>query len=181
MPLYGEGSVQERAAEFGLEIPDSNYENLWDLVTELVGFHYSGSEYYDLYSTEVTILLRSVALLLRTEFSIVGDKTLFLIAESFLEDMGISSASEEIMKLAISTFGEVSAAEYALVALASPIIYAFAYDDDGVDDNDGVIEGYGTSSFITNLQSLGDKYSMIIERTIFYVMQMVDILMKIIA
>ncbi len=181
MPLYGEGSVQERAAEFGLEIPESDYENLWDLMTELVGFHYSGSEYYDLYSTEVTILLRSVALLLRTEFSIVGDKTLFLIAESFLEDMGIGSASEEIMKLAISVFGEVSAAEYALVALASPILYAFAYDDDGVDDNNGVIEGYGTSSFTTNVQNLGDKYSMIIERTIFYVKQMVEILMKIVA
>ncbi len=181
MPLYGEGSVQERAAEFGLEIPDSNYENLWDLVTELVGFHYSGGEYYDLYSTEVTILLRSVALLLRTEFSVVGDKTLFLIAESFLEDMGIGSASEEIMKLAISVFGEVSAAEYALVALASPILYSFAYDDDGVHDNDGVIEGYGTSSFENNLQNLGDKYAMILDRTVFYLTQMVTILLKIIA
>lgn len=181
MPLYGEGSVQERAAEFGLEIPDSDYENLWDLVTELVGFHYSGSEYYDLYSTEVTILLRSVALLLRTEFSILGDKTLFLIAESFLEDLGIESASEEIMKLAISVFGEVSAVEYALVAIASPILYSFAYDDDGVDDNNGTLEGYGTSSFVGNVQNLSDKFSRILERTIFYVMQMVEILLKIIA
>ena len=181
MPLYGEGSVQERAAEFGLEIPDSDYENLWDLVTELVGFHYSGSEYYDLYSTEVTILLRSVALLLRTEFSILGDKTLFLIAESFLEDLGIESASEEIMKLAISVFGEVSAVEYALVAIASPILYSFAYDDDGVDDNNGTLEGYGTSSFAGNVQNLSDKFSRILERTIFYVMQMVEILLKIIA
>ncbi len=180
-PLYGEGSVQERAAEFGLEIPDSDYENLWDLMTELVGFHYSGGEYYDLYSPEVTILLRSVALLLRTEFSIVGDKTLFLVAESFLDDMGISSLSEEIMKVAGSVFGEVSAAEYALVALASPILYSFAYDDDGVHDNDGVIEGYGTSSFENNLQNLGDKYSMILERTVFYLTQMVTILLKVMA
>lgn len=180
-PLYGEGSIQERAAEFGLEIPDSDYENLWDLVTDLVSFHYAGGEYYDLYSTEVTILLRSVALLLRTEFSIVGDKTLFLVAESFLDDMGISSLSEEIMKVAGSVFGEVSAAEYALVALASPILYAFAYDDDGVHDNDGVIEGYGTSSFETNLQNLGDKYAMILDRTIFYLTQMVTILLKIVA
>lgn len=180
MPLYGEGSVQERAAEFGLEIPDSDYENLWDLMTDLVSFHYAGGEYYDLYSTEVTILLRSVALLLRTEFSIVGDKTLFLIAESFLEDMGMESASEELMKLAISVFGEVSAAEYALVAIASPLLYAFAYDDDGVHDNDGVIEGYGTSTVEGNIQNVADNIDRIINKVVFYLLQAIDILFKIV-
>ncbi len=181
MPLYGEGSVQQKAAEFGLEIPDSDYENLWDLMTDLVGFHYSGSEYYDLYSTEVTILLRSVALLLRTELSAIGDETLFKLADSFLEDMGISSASEELMKLAISVFGEVSAVEYALVALVSPLIYSFAYDSDGVDDNNGTLEGYGTTDVVNNLGNIYANITSFIDKLTFYINQMVDILLKIIS
>ncbi len=181
LPLYGEDSIQSRAAEFGLEIPESNYENLWDLVTEIVAFHYAGSEKYDLYSTEVTILLRSVAYLLRYEFSVIGDETLFKLADSFLEDMGIASASSELMKLAISVFGEVSAVEYALVAIASPIIYSFAYDDDEMDDNNGVIEGYGATSFIGNVENVYLNVQRIVDKVIFYINQITTILMKIIA
>lgn len=180
MPLYGENSVAHKAAKFGLEIPGSDYENLWDLVTELVSYHYAGGEYFDLYSTEVQILLKGVATLLRTEFSIIGDETLFKLAESFLDDMGIESLSEEIMKLGIATFGEVSAVEYALLALASPIIYSFAYDDDGVHDNDGVLEGYGTTTVEGNIQNVAENIEKIINKVVFYLLQAAEILLKII-
>ncbi len=179
-PLYGEGSVQQRAADFGIEIPDSDYENLWDLVTELVSYHYAGGEYFDLYSTEVQILLRSVAMLLRSEFAILGDETLFKLAESFLDDMGINSISEEIMQLGIATFGEISAVEYALLALASPLLYSFAYDNDGVHDNDGVIEGYGTKTVGNNLLNVGEKIIGFVGKVVFYLFQATEILVKVI-
>ena len=178
MPLYGEDSVQSRAAEFGLEIPESDYKNLWDLVTDLVGYHYAGSEYYDLYSTEVTILLRSVAYLLRAEFSTVGDELLFKLADSFLEDMGISSASAELMKLGIDMFGEISGVEYFLLAVTSPLIYSFAYDDDPMDDNNGVIEGYGATDVMGNITNVFDNIDSFIDKVVFFIKQMVDILMK---
>lgn len=179
-PLYGEDSVQQRAADFGIEIPESDYENLWDLVTDLVSFHYAGGEYYDLYSTEVQILLRSVAMLLRTEFAILGDETLFKIAELFLDDMGMTSVSEELMQLGIATFGEISAVEYALLALVSPLIYSFAYDDDGVHDNDGVIEGYGTKTVEGNLANISDKITTFVSKVVFYLLQAAEIALKII-
>ena len=56
----------ELAKKYNIDIPDSEYKNAWDLATELVAAHYSGGESFELDSTEVTILLRTVSLILKT-------------------------------------------------------------------------------------------------------------------
>lgn len=76
MPLYGEGSVQQLAAEYNIEIPDSDYINGWDLATDLVAAHYAGEESKTLDSPEVAILLRTVALILKDVPSTVNDEVL---------------------------------------------------------------------------------------------------------
>jgi hypothetical protein len=58
----------------------------------------------------------------------------------------------------------VTAGEYLLVAIASPLLDSFA-NDDGVDDNKGAIDGYGNTdragnmadNFIDTTMSIGDK------------------------
>lgn len=143
-PLYGEGSIQELAAEYNIDIPDSEYENGWDVATELVSWHYAGSEPYDLYSRDITIFLRLVALLLKDDLATVSDEVFFAAANELFSYLGTDSIVTDITKLGTSVFGGVTSAEYFLLALVSPLISAFIADDDGVDDNNGTIPGYGT-------------------------------------
>lgn len=178
-PFYGEGGIQELAAEYGLVIPDSEYETPWHLVTSLLGMHYAGSEYYDLESTEVTMLLRTLVLILRVDFANIFD-SLFLVglANKVLSNMGIDSISHELTKLGIKVFGSVNALEYAVLGLISPLLYSFAYDDDGVDDNFGTLPGYGTVDATSNLNNLADKYNNIINSIIKSMTMMVKYALK---
>lgn len=179
MPFYGENSIQELAKEYGLEIPDSDYETPWHLVTALVGMHYAGSEYYDLESTEVTMLLRTLVLILRVDFANITD-ALFLVdlANKALATFGIESISDELTKLGIKVFGSVNVLEYAILGLISPLLYAFAYDDDGVDDNNGTLPGYGTVDTLNNLSNITANISNIINKIISTVTMMLKYALK---
>ncbi len=143
-PLYGEGGIQELAAEYNLEIPDSEYENGWDIVTELVSWHYAGSEPYNIYSRDITIFLRLVSLLLKDDLATIADDVLLKAANQLFSVFGTDSVITDITKLATSILGPVSAVEYFLIALVSPLVCAFIADDDGVEDNNGTLPGYGT-------------------------------------
>ena len=178
-PFYGEGGIQELAAEYGLEIPDTEYETPWHLVTSLLGMHYAGSEYYDLESTEVTMLLRTLVLILRVDFANITD-SFFLVnlANKVLANLGITSISHELTKLGIEVFGSVNTLEYAILGLISPLLYSFAYDDDGVDDNNGTLPGYGTVDAMSNIGNLTDKYTHIINTTIFWASMMLKYALK---
>ena len=154
MPLYGENSAQELAKEYGLEIPDSGYENGWDLVTSLVAMHYAGEEAYTLDSTEVTVLLRTAALILRTDLPAISDELLLGAADAIMAHLGTLPYAQELKNLGIISSAPVTPAEYFLLAIASPLIYSFAYDDDGINDNNGVLPGYGTVSFTGNLNNI---------------------------
>lgn len=179
MPLYGENSVQALAAEYDIDIPDSDYQNAWDLATELVSAHYAGSEAYDLESTEVTIFLRTIALILRTDLAAVSDEIFFKAANALLADMGIESIADELTKLGVSVFGPVTPGEYFLLAVASPLIYKFAYDSDGVDDNNGTLEGYGTTSIKTNVDNISENIQNIKSTVALYINMFLKYLIKI--
>ncbi|MEE0981399.1 MAG: hypothetical protein U0K91_06920, partial [Acutalibacteraceae bacterium] len=179
MPFYGENSVQELAAEYGLVIPESDYKTPWHLVTALVGMHYAGSEYYELESTEVTMLLRTLVLILRDDFAGIAD-SLFLVnlVNKVLSNVGIDSLPKELTQLGIKLFGEVNAAEFAILGLISPLLYKFAYDNDGVDDNNGILPGYGTVNVQNNLNNVAEKYTNIVEKAVFYVSMMLKYALK---
>jgi hypothetical protein len=153
IPLYGEGSAQELGAKYGIEIPDSEYKDGWDVATELVSAHYAGSEDYPLSGRDVTLLMRLVSIVLKTELAMVDDLTLtqaataivsatlgtekYVIVENYLFGIG---------------YGPISPGEYFLLAIASPLLQSFANDDD-VDDNDGVIDGYGLNRNSENVKA----------------------------
>lgn len=168
MPLYGENSVQELAKEYNIDIPDSEYETGWDLATELVSRHYAGEEPFEVQSTEVKILLRTVALILKDDLSTVNDEIFFAAANALVEKMGGSgNMSKEFTKLTSEIFGGVTAGQYFLVALVSPLLYKFAFDGDSVPDNNGTLYGYGvemnTQNIIANLSSMANTLMLYIE------------------
>lgn len=178
MPLCGENSLQEIAAEYGIEIPDSDYKTGWDLATDLVAWHYSGGEHFDLNSVEVTTLLRAVAAILRNDLAGVADDVLLKAANSFLAELGYGPIADSLIKYCIAKYGVYSKAELFLVAIASPILYKFAYDNDGVDDNNGVIEGYGISDVKTNLGNIADNIRSLTEKAVFYIQTVVTLLLR---
>ena len=152
MPLYGKASAQELGRKYGIEIPDSDYKDGWDVATELVAAHYAGSEDYPLSGRDVTLLMRLVSIILKTELVMVDDTILaqaanaiinstlgrdkYLIVENYLFGLG---------------YGPISPGEYFLLAIASPLLQSFANDDD-VDDNNGTIDGYGTDNSSENMK-----------------------------
>ncbi len=180
MPFYGENSIQELAKEYGLEIPESNYKNPWDLVTTLVAMHYEGSEAYDLESAEVKMLLRTIVLILRVDFANITDAlSLVSLANRLLSNLGITSISDELTKLGIEVFGSVNALEYAILGLISPFLYEFAFDDDGVEDNNGTIPGYGVETGAAdNIANISENIKNIIEKIVMYVTMMLKYSLK---
>lgn len=164
-PLYGEGSVSEQMAAYGISIPESDYENGWDLATDLVAAHYAGEEHYSVYSDEVAILLKTVAFLLRDELNLISDKLLNTSSDALIADYGLTSFTPTIDSVGTSVFGSgISAGEYFITALISPLLHKFANDDDGVPDNDGTIGGYGAAqteskwdNIVANIKAFFDK------------------------
>lgn len=178
MPLCGENSLQSIAKEYGIEIPDSDYKTGWDLATDLVAWHYSGGEHFDTDSVEVTTLLRAVATILRNDFAGIADDVLLKAANSFLGELGYGPIADSLTKYCISKFGVYTKAEIFLVAVASPILYKFACDNDGVDDNNGVIEGYGTVNFKTNVSNIVENLNSLSEKITFYLRLVMSYLAK---
>lgn len=157
MPLYGENSVSEIAASYNLELPETDYVNGWDLVTELAGAHYAGEEAYSLDTPDVTLLLRMVSLILRDDLATVGDEVFLKVANQILSNIGTDAVMQDMNKLMTKVFGCVTPGQYFLVALVSPLLYEFAFDGDGVPDNNGTIAGYGTVNTASNVQNIVDR------------------------
>ncbi len=156
-PLYGEGGIQELAAEYNIEIPDSSYETGWDVALELVAAHYGGEESFDFSTTEVTIFLRLIALVLRDDLATLADEVFFKAANDLFENFGTDSFVTDITKLATKVLGGVTPVEYLLLAVVSPLVYSFAVDHDGVNDNNGTLPGYGTVEVENNISNVFDK------------------------
>lgn len=178
MPLCGENSLQAVAKEYGIDIPDSDYETGWDLATDLVAWHYSGGEHFDMSSVELTTLLRAFAAILRNDFAGIADDVLLKAVNSFLGELGYGPIADSLIKFCISKFGVYTKAEIFLVGIASPVLYKFAYDNDGVDDNNGTIEGYGTVNFKTNVSNTFENLNNLSEKFTFYLQLVISYLAR---
>ncbi len=139
MPLYGEGSAAEIAAAYGIELPLTPFVTGWDLATELVSAHYAGSEHYDITGPEVTALLRLASLILKYVPDGVSDALFTGAAGAIVNALTLREAKA----LCRSVFGGVTPGEVFAAALVSGLVYGFANDADGLDDNNGIFEGCG--------------------------------------
>lgn len=178
-PLYGEGGIKELAAQYSIDIPDSDYVNGWDLATDLVAMHYEGEEAKTLDSIEVTILLRLLALILRDDLAGVGDEVFFEAANSLFASLGTDTVIADLTKLGTKVFGPVTPGEYFIIALASPILYEFAYDSDSVNDNNGVLAGYGAAEEAAGINAVAANIKNIASKLFLYLTLFMKYLMKI--
>lgn len=175
-PLYGEGGIQQLAAEYNIDIPDSSYKTGWDVAMELVAAHYGGEESFDFSTTEVTIFLRLVALVLRDDLATLADEVFFKAANDLFKNFGTDSFVTDITKLATQVLGGVTPVEYMLIAIVSPLVYSFAVDHDGVNDNNGVLEGYGTVNAESNISNIFDRIISIFNDITVYLKNFINII-----
>lgn len=178
-PLYGEGGIQQLAAEYNINIPDSRYKNGWDVVTELVAAHYEGEESFDFSSKEVTIFLRLVSLLLKDDLCAVTDEVFLDAANELFKHFGTDTVITDLTKLATNVFGGVTVAEYFLIALVSPLVYNFAVESDGVNDNVGMLPGYATVSVEENSYNIIDRIHTTLNNIMKYITMFLQIISKI--
>ena len=150
-PLYGEGGVVELAAEYGIDLPETEYSDGWDLATELVAYHYAGNEPFALDSPEVTLLLYVADLIILDALSSVNDEVFLSAANKVASSFGTGEICKNFTKTVARNAGPVTAGEYLIVAIASPLLYGLAYDRDGLDDNNGEIDGYAVNNASANL------------------------------
>lgn len=169
MPLYGENSFSSLAEKYGIDIPVTGYLSGWDLATDLVSWHYSGGESFDLSSDEVQTLLKAVIVILRDDVSDTADSLTLVKGLNYITSyFGIDSVSDCLTYMGIEVFGPVSPAEYLILALISPLVYEFAYDSDNVDDNNGILEGYSVSSLQNNIQNIGSNVNDFVFKMLLY-------------
>lgn len=173
-PYEGENGVNALAAKYNISLPETEYVNGWDIATELVSAHYAGEESNTLDSDEVTLLLKTAALILKEVPAVTADATLLEAANSALgRTTGLAS---ETAQLCSKLFGGVTAGEYFITALVSPFLYEFAYDADGVNDNNGTLVGYGAES--ANAKNLAAKLQGIFEKLFTYIKLFFSVLAK---
>ncbi len=178
-PLYGDGGLQEQAKKYNVDLPDSGYENAWDLATELVGWHYKGSEHFPLDSTEVTLLLKIVDYILLKVLSTVNDEVFLKDLNALLENVGFSDGlCQSVTKNITSVAGPVTVGEYVLLGIATPIIVDFTNDDD-VDDNNGSIPGYGADSARSNISNISGSFLSVIMKIASFFTDFIKLFVKI--
>ncbi len=179
-PFYGEGGIAEQMAAYGIELPESDYYNGWDLATSIVSDHYAGSEHYDVNGTEVVMLLRIVAFVLREELSLLSGDMLTASADALIADNGLTSETSEIKAVAANAFGDgITPLEYFVAAMLSPLLHKFANDDDGVDDNNGTLTGYGAAKEESKFENIIAKIKKFFEEVKFFFEMIFGILGKI--
>jgi hypothetical protein len=104
-----------------------------------------------------------MSVVIKEEFAFLDDQIIFSAAAAILAANG-NPNMDAILGLVTDETEGVTAGEYLLVAIASPLLDSFA-NDDGVDDNNGELDGYGytdrmgnmTDNFVDTTLTIGDK------------------------
>ncbi len=159
LPLYGEGSIEEMGKKYNMEIPKTNYSTGYDAVSEIVALHYAGEENYSYQTPEVLIFLRMLAIILREEAQVITGKEYEAAADEILENTGYTDHMDVLTEMGQWAYGNITPLEYFILALASPIVLGFVYDDDGVNDNNGYLPAYATLGTSGRLDNIGNNVS----------------------
>ncbi|MBP9989270.1 MAG: metallophosphoesterase [Ruminococcus sp.] len=141
-PLYGDGGIQEQAKPYSIDIPDTQYKNCWDVVSELLAAHFAGDAAYEVKSPETQIIFHTMALVLKTKLYPYSDEMLAKAASAVLKPFEKEISPSEIRDFSFEIFGTYTPVEYLVVAAATPLLYAYANDEDGVNNLNGTIDGY---------------------------------------
>ena len=144
-------ALRKTARAYGIDLPETDYADPWDLITDLAAAHYAGEEAYPPTSPAVRLLLRTAALILKTDLAGTADSVLLSAANALLGRGADDGLAQNTAKLCAGVFGGITPGGYFTAALLAPLLYEFANDADGAPDNDGALPNAGAAPRAENL------------------------------
>lgn len=142
-PIYGKGGIQEQAAVYGLEIPDSEYKTLNDAMTLAMLRCKIGDKRYNLNSNDFTVLIRLLAFTVRKSIAATADSDILSGANEMLGKLGYKgSVADNMLRDFSEKYGFATPEEKEALAIAYGLWGGYFSDVDGVENRDGAIPGY---------------------------------------
>jgi len=142
-PIYGKGGIQEQAAAYGLEIPDSEYKTLNDAMTLAILRCKIGDKRYNLNSNDFTVLIRLLAFTVRKSIAATADSDILSGANEMLGKLGYKgSVADNMLRDFSEKYGFATPEEKEALAIAYALWGGYFSDVDGVENRDGAIPGY---------------------------------------
>lgn len=142
-PIYGKGGIQEQAAAYGLEIPDSEYKTLNDAMTLAILRCKIGDKRYNLNSNDFTVLIRLLAFTVRKSIAATADSDILSGANEMLDKLGYKgSVADNMLRDFSEKYGFATPEEKEALAIAYGLWGGYFSDVDGVENRDGAIPGY---------------------------------------
>lgn len=142
-PIYGKGGIQEQAAAYGLEIPDSEYKTLNDAMTLAILGCKIGDKRYNLNSNDFTVLIRLLAFTVRKSIAATADSDILSGANEMLGKLGYKgSVADNMLRDFSEKYGFATPEEKEALAIAYGLWGGYFSDVDGVENRDGAIPGY---------------------------------------
>lgn len=142
-PIYGKGGIQEQAAAYGLEIPDSEYKTLNDAMTLAMLRCKIGDKRYNLNSNDFTVLIRLLAFTVRKSIAATADSDILSGANEMLDKLGYKgSVADNMLRDFSEKYGFATPEEKEALAIAYGLWGGYFSDVDGVENRDGAIPGY---------------------------------------
>lgn len=164
-PIYGEDSIESAAAKYNVSIPESDYESAWEIAEELYEDIVTGDRKYDFDSPEIQIVLGAVETAIHMSASNITDSTLYAIAKAIATAAGV--------KLPANIVGSI---EYLALAIVSPYLYDYINSNDGLNNLNGEIGGYGADT--SRIENLTNAFNATGNRVIFYINMVLTLLKK---
>lgn len=174
-PIYGEGGIKEQAAEYGLEIPDSEYKTLNDAITLAMLRCKIGDKRYNLGSDDFTVLIRLIAFTVRKSIAETADGDILAGANELLGKLGYKgSLADNMLREFSEKYGFATPEEKEALAIAYSLWGGYIGEVDGVENRNGTIPGYevkeaNTNQFIIIAESLVKLAKNIIKKLITFV------------
>lgn len=178
IPVYGEGGIKEQAAEYGLEIPDSEYKTLNDAITLAQLRCKIGDKRYNLGSDDFTVLIRLLAFTVRKSVASTADSNMLSNANDLLHKLGCQGGvANNTFKAFSEKYGFATPEEKEALAIAYSLWGGYIGEVDGVENRDGTIPGYGikeegTNPFVAAIQK-------ILKLTIDFINKIADIIFRV--
>lgn len=142
-PIYGKGGIQEQAAAYGLEIPDSAYKTLNDAMTLAILRCKIGDKRYNLNSNDFMVLIRLLAFTVRKSIAATADSDILSGANEMLGKLGYKgSVADNMLRDFSEKYGFATPEEKEALAIAYGLWGGYFSDVDGVENRDGAIPGY---------------------------------------
>lgn len=174
-PIYGEGGIKEQAAEYGLEIPDSEYKTLNDAITLAMLRYKIGDKRYNLGSDDFTVLIRLIAFTVRKSIAETADGDILAGANELLGKLGYKgSLADNMLREFSEKYGFATPEEKEALAIAYSLWGGYIGEVDGVENRNGTIPGYevkeaNTNQFIIIAENLVKLAKNIIKKLITFV------------